>query len=436
MTMYRRAYLLALLATGLLVGAIGPSARAQNYTPSYAPAPPVMADQTSQPAYSADQLDQMLGPIALYPDPLLSEVLAAATYPTDVAAAGQFLQNNPSPSDADISAQQWDDSVKAIAHYPDVVQMMAGSMDWTEALGTAFANQPQDVMDSVQRLRAKAQAAGTLASTPQQDVVADAGAIQILPAQPDVIYVPQYDPGVVYATPGYPGPWITFDTGWPVGLWFTLGWDWHRHFIDRDVVWGHDWHHPDIGHAQPWTHDGRRPIPAPRHSVVVPSRSAARPGTVAPGRPLTAFNPNARTRTAARAAAATPRRPVTGLPATPRPAAAAPRTDTPMPRTAAPAPRAATPLPTPRVPAAPRALPTPSIPHAIAPPAPARPIGRPVTGMPARPAPVQRVAPAPMQRVEPMQQPPQIQRAAPSSAFRPGGGGAAASDRGHSSMRR
>jgi hypothetical protein len=426
-----------------------------SYTPSYAPAPPV-SPQLEPVTYSADQLDQMLAPIALYPDPLLSEVLAAATYPQDVAAAGQFLQYNPTPSDADISAQNWDPSVMAIAHYPTVVQMMAGQMDWTEALGNAFANQQQDVMDSVQRLRAQAQSVQTLASTPQQQVVQDDGVIEILPAQPDVIYVPQYDPLVVYSPPPYAGSWITFGPACPVGLWLDLGWDWHRHFINRGVRWGRDWRHPDFGRSSRWEHDRRRPIPPPRHPFVPPRNDGRRgtgrgwensgraPGAFNPGgrndgrganrpqvpqspgqpnQPNRPNRPNESNRPERPNQPQRPERPVTGLPARPRATPEPPRPSTPSPapprpvQPARPAPRPAAPRPTP-APAPPR-------------------VERPVTGLPHRSAPPQRPAPA-APAPSPRPAAPARPAPAPSPVFRPGGGdgGGGASNRGHGSMRR
>jgi hypothetical protein len=384
-----------------------------SYSSSYPPAPPVTgAEIGPSAAYDASQLDQMLGPIALYPDPLLSEILAAATYPQDVAAAGQLLQYDPTPAEADIDAQSWDPSVKALAHYPQVVQMMAGQMDWTEALGTAFANQPQDVMDSVQRLRAAAVAARTLATTAQQEVVNDNGVIEILPAQPSVIYVPEYDPGVVYSTPAYAGTWITFGDPCATGLWLDLDWDWRAHRINRGVRWDRDWHHPDLRQVQVWQHDRRRPIPAPQHRFVPPRNNDVGRGRVDTRRAPGVFNPGLPARTPP-GPARVPERPVTGLPKIPERPAPAPRVpERPV------EPR---PVPvTPRRPIEPRVAP--------------QPVERPVVGLPQRVAPTPpRVEPVrPVEpRIAPTPAPPP--RAAP--AFHPGGGDAASS-RGHSSMRR
>ena len=180
--------------------------------------------------YSPEQLDQLLGPIALYPDPLVALILPASTVPSDITLAANYLATNGAPGGID--AQPWDPSVKALARYPDVVKWMNGNLDWTQALGAAFAQQPADVMKSVQQLRVQARAAGTLVDTPQQQVDLEGDSIRIVPTQPETIYVPVYDPAVVYETPvGYAGPFITFGLGFPVGAWLgyqcELGRFWH-----------------------------------------------------------------------------------------------------------------------------------------------------------------------------------------------------------------
>ncbi len=132
----------------------------------------------------------------------------------------------------DIDTQPWDVSVKAIAHYPTVLYMMADNLDWTTALGQAYVNQSGDVMDSVQRLRQEAHDAGNLASTPQQDVEVDNGDIEIWPAQGDYCYLPIYDPGLVFFGSGgvYGGPVITFGGRYPIGVWlnYDINWPGHR----------------------------------------------------------------------------------------------------------------------------------------------------------------------------------------------------------------
>lgn len=199
-------------------------------------------DDSSQSYFSPDQLDNLLAPVALYPDPLLAQVLVAATFPDDIDAAARFLRANPDP--AQIDGESWDVSVKAVAHYPDVISMMADSLDWTTALGQAYAEQPDDVMASVQRLRAQARAAGNLESGPQQEVVDDGGNIEIWPAQADSISVPVYDPGVVYfGSGGAMGSDVeTFGPPCVIGVWLNRDFDWrHRRIFYHGWSSGQGW---------------------------------------------------------------------------------------------------------------------------------------------------------------------------------------------------
>ena len=192
------------------------------------------------PAYqslSYQQLDQLLGPIALYPDPLIAQILPASTLPTQVVLADRYVAGGGDPNQID--QQPWDASVQALARYPNVLKWMDDNLNWTTELGLAFLNQQQDVMDSIQRLRASAQNLGSLQSTPQQQVVADNGTIEILPADPQVIYVPVYQPDVVYYQSGFGGSFITFGIGFPIGGWLNGDFDWHNHHL---IVWNHD--HP------------------------------------------------------------------------------------------------------------------------------------------------------------------------------------------------
>ena len=151
-----------------------------------------------------DQLDALLAPIALYPDQLLAQVLMAATYPDDVTNAARFVRENPSLTgaalDRALQGQNWDPSVLSLAAYPQVLLMMNDMPDWTRQLGDAFLANQQQVMDTVQMLRSRAQAAGNLQSTPQQTVIDQGGVIDIEPAQPQYVYVPVYDPTVIYGT--------------------------------------------------------------------------------------------------------------------------------------------------------------------------------------------------------------------------------------------
>jgi hypothetical protein len=188
-----------------------------------------------QPAEAADyqpnapapqELDNLLAPIALYPDPLLAQILPAATYPTEVSEAAAWLQNGGRPDDID--AQNWDENVKAIAHYPDVLYMMSGNIDWTADLGDAFLNRPNEVTDAIQRLRERASAAGNLANTAEQTITNEDGYIEILPAQPEYLYIPQYDPGSVYTGAA---PFIGFGLGLAIGEWLNMDFDWGHHNI-------------------------------------------------------------------------------------------------------------------------------------------------------------------------------------------------------------
>jgi Protein of unknown function (DUF3300) len=181
--------------------------------------------------FSPDQLDNLLAPVALYPDPLLAQLLVAATFPDEIDEAARALRADPDP--AGIDAEDWDVSVKAVAHYPEVLSTMADSLDWTTALGQAYAWQPDDVMASIQRLRAQASAVGNLESGPQQEVVNDAGNIEIWPAQADNIYVPAYDPDVVYFGSGgaLEGGVEAFGPPWVIGVWLNRDIDWHHRKI-------------------------------------------------------------------------------------------------------------------------------------------------------------------------------------------------------------
>lgn len=189
-------------------------------------------------AWAPDKLDQMLGAIALYPDPLIAQLLPAATQPDQIVAAARYVQSGGDPGAID--SQPWDESVRAIARYPTLIEWLDTNLAWTTQVGQAFLNQPADVSASIQRLRAQAQAYGNLGSTPQEQVVPYDGIIEILPTDPDEIYVPDYDPALVFFQTAVVGrPFITFRLGYHTGLWFNHDFDWFNH---RVVVWGRD--HP------------------------------------------------------------------------------------------------------------------------------------------------------------------------------------------------
>ena len=196
---------------GLLIALIAlfsPSARAQLQPPPASqpapalepqPSPPGAAQPAPQPL-TQEELKQLVGPIALYPDALIALILPASTVPSDLVLAARFVASKGDPAQA--ANQPWDDSVKSLVRYPDMVKWMDQNLEWTTQLGEAFLDQPADVMNTIQQLRAQARAAGTLVDTPQQKVVEEQSNIRIVPAEPEVIYVPQYDPEVVYVQRG------------------------------------------------------------------------------------------------------------------------------------------------------------------------------------------------------------------------------------------
>lgn len=193
-------------------------------------------------SYTAEQLDNLVAPIALYPDPILAQVLVAATFPDQIGFAAQYVRANGTRG---IDEQTWDVSVKAVAHYPPVLNMLADRPDWATALGQAYAAQSSDVMESVQHLRQMAQAQGNLQSTAQQTVIAEDGNIRIVPAQPQVIYVPTYDPGMIYYNPvmfaGVYGSYWSFGVGFPIGAWLSYDCDWYGRRVYYDGWMGGGW---------------------------------------------------------------------------------------------------------------------------------------------------------------------------------------------------
>ncbi|MBX9827423.1 MAG: DUF3300 domain-containing protein, partial [Xanthobacteraceae bacterium] len=229
--------LLTLLATTSLILAVGERADAQTQ-PSPAPA---AAPAQSQQTLSAGELDQLLAPVALYPDALLADIMMASTYPLEVVQADRWAKDNKSLKGDALSkaleAQSWDKSVKSLVITPDVLSMMSTKLDWTQKLGDAVLAQQPDVMDSVQRLRSKAQANNKLQTTKQQKVSVSSvpaannttkQVIVIEPAEPNTVYVPYYDPGVVYGAwpyPAYP-PYSWGYPGWIPGSAIAAGIAW------------------------------------------------------------------------------------------------------------------------------------------------------------------------------------------------------------------
>ena len=260
-----------------------------------APAQPQGQIQTEQ-SLSQEQIQQLVAPIALYPDSLLTQVLMASTYPLEVIEAARWSQANPAVKgqalESAMHAQSWDPSVKALAAVPQTLQMMSAKIDWTEQLGDAFLAQQQDVLDAVQKLRAEAQAAGNLQTTPQQVVTtaaAPAGVVAssvqrpivIEPVNPDVYYVPVYNPAVVYGGWDYPTYppfyWtppgfvasnvVSFATGVAAGAAIWGGCDWWNHNVFINVNRYNIFNQTNITNNV-WAHN-------PAHRGNVPYRSPA-----------------------------------------------------------------------------------------------------------------------------------------------------------------
>ena len=217
------------------------------------PPAPVQTYQQNQqlPAtqiLSPDSLNQLLAPIALYPDALIALILPASTVPSDVVLASRYVAGNGDPKQ--IPNQSWDNSVQSLASYPDVVTWMDQNLEWTTSLGQAFLVQPADVMNAIQQLRAQAQSAGNLVDTPQQVVVKEKTFIRIVPAEPDYLYVPQYDPEIVYVQPYSQDyrPLITFGIGFAVGSWLNYDFDWNRHQIYQGD-WQPGWDYSSYGNS-------------------------------------------------------------------------------------------------------------------------------------------------------------------------------------------
>jgi len=175
-------------------------------TPGGAAAPLLVADELdAEPAFTMEELEQLVSPIALYPDPLLIQVLLASTYPLDVVRAHRFAQKNENVTPEELvdlaEKEGWDPSVISLVPFPTVLERMATDLDWTESLGDAMILQSDDVLDAVQNMRELAQASGALESNEYQTVAfSDEDTISIEPAKPEVIYVPQYEPQQVYVT--------------------------------------------------------------------------------------------------------------------------------------------------------------------------------------------------------------------------------------------
>ena len=206
-----------------------------------------------------DQLDSLVAPIALYPDNLLSQTLVATTYPLEIIQLHQWLEKNPNLKDKAlveaVKKQPWDPSIQAMAALPDLVKRLSDDIQWTTDLGNAFLAQQSDVMDAIQRMRSKAQGTGALASNQQQKVetqtVESKQVIVIEQSNPEVVYVPSYNPTVVYGAPVYPYPpiyyppystgaviaagAISFGVGLAMGAAWGGGWGWGAGWGGGDI---------------------------------------------------------------------------------------------------------------------------------------------------------------------------------------------------------
>jgi hypothetical protein len=271
--------------------------------PQGGPPPPEQAGPPPQPL-SPPQLQDLVAPIALYPDNLLSQILVASTYPLEVVEAQQWVQQNKNLTGQNLinaaQRQNWDPSVQALVVFPDVLTRLNQDIRWTTDLGNAFLAQQADVMAAVQQLRAKAQANGKLSSGPQENVTTQTengqSAIQILPTNPGTVYVPVYNPEWVWGPPVfgyypplfYPGIGVGFSFlpgidlgfyfggGW--GLWGGWGWGWGPNWFGGGIFlnagffhrYGFRDFHPGFGGSNAWVHD-----PGHRLGVAYPNRAVA-----------------------------------------------------------------------------------------------------------------------------------------------------------------
>ncbi len=287
---------LPVLLAATLIGQEPPQAADQGAPPEQAPPP--------APPLSPDQLQNLVAPVALYPDTLLSQILVASTYPIEVVEAQQWVQQHrdykPKKLVDEAKKQDWDPSIQALVAFPDVLTRLNQDIRWTTDLGNAFLAQQTDVMNAVQQMRMKAQANGKLQSTPQETVTTESengqSAIQIQPTDPQVIYVPVYNPAWVWGPPLYgyypplfypgidvgfsflPGIDLGFYFGGGWGLWGGLGWGWgpdwyggrilmNDHFFHR---YGFHDDHRGFGGGGVWQHD-----PGHRMGVPYPNRAVA-----------------------------------------------------------------------------------------------------------------------------------------------------------------
>jgi len=231
------------------------------------PPPPAGPDRRYYTSLPPEQLNKLVAPIALYPDALVAQILAASAYPTQIVEADRMARENPGLKGRDLAEevdrQDWDPSVKSLVEFPRVLANLDRDLSWTSELGEAYQNQPDDVMQAVQYMRHKAYDAGNLRSTPQERVYEQGPNVDIQPADPDVVYVPTYNPAYVYGYPvglwpgfypwwgvGFGGPYVSFGLGFPIAPFFGFGWGWHG--------WGIGWgfHGGVFFGGHPWAFRG------------------------------------------------------------------------------------------------------------------------------------------------------------------------------------
>ena len=266
-------------------------------------------DASAQPTVSEatpltlEQIDSLVAPIALYPDELVSQILVASTYPLEIVQAYQWMQQNPNLQGKDLTTaaqgQNWDPSIQALVAFPDLMKRLNQDVTWTTSLGNAFLTDQAGVMDEIQKMRSRAEAAGKLKSTEQENIVntTDNGqpVVDIEPASPDVVYVADYDPAwvwgpapVYYPYPSWyyppappPGVWCWWGAGIMMGVIFAGwngwgGWGWHPGWYGHSIMMNHaffvgnHFHEAPMGAGGVWAHD-----PVHRMGVAYPSRTLA-----------------------------------------------------------------------------------------------------------------------------------------------------------------
>ncbi|HLH42323.1 MAG TPA: DUF3300 domain-containing protein [Bryobacteraceae bacterium] len=300
---------LAILCSALLA--------AQPYSYAQQPAPSGAPTTTGAPAQGAgpmnpQQLDSLVAPIALFPDPILSQVLVASTYPLEIVEAERWVAQNPGLKGQQLTAaaakQPWDASVQALVAMPDLLKKLSQDVGWTSDLGNAFLAQQQDVMSAIQRMRQKAYASGALKSTAQQTVAATTEAgqniITVQPADPNYVYLPVYDPYAVWGPPVYPYPPIYYGGGAAIAagvvgfaagiaigsLWYGGwggwgGWGWRAGWrggnviINNNFISRNNFNRGPVGAGNQWVHNPAHRGGVPYKNPAVANRfNAQKPG--------------------------------------------------------------------------------------------------------------------------------------------------------------